>query len=132
VSGTVEGRALFLGAPSAALHRAAATSDERETIEGMAATGRSLAVLVADGRLAGAIALRDMPRDDAKAGLAALEAPALNGDHRQAPLQHRGDVDPPGGQREGVQGEGVAQANLGAAPVLRIQGCIHRWPIRPC
>jgi Cd2+/Zn2+-exporting ATPase len=33
-----------------------------------------LAALVADGRLAGAIALRDMPRDDAKAGLAALEA----------------------------------------------------------
>ena len=74
VSGTVEGRALFLGAPSAALQRAAATNDERETIEGMAAIGRSLAVLVADGRLAGAIALRDMPRADAKAGLAALEA----------------------------------------------------------
>jgi Cd2+/Zn2+-exporting ATPase len=74
VAGMVEGRALFLGSPAAALDRAAASEDERETIEGMAGTGRTLAVLVADGVLAGAIALRDSPRDDAKAGLAALEA----------------------------------------------------------
>jgi Zn2+/Cd2+-exporting ATPase len=77
IAGTVEGRALFLGSPAAALARAADNPEARETIEGMAATGRTLAVLVADGILAGAIALRDMPRPDAKAGLAALEAAGI-------------------------------------------------------
>jgi Cd2+/Zn2+-exporting ATPase len=73
VAGTAEGRALFLGSPAAALYLAAPDPEARATIEGMAATGRSLAVLVADGVLAGAIGLRDQPRPDAKAGLAALE-----------------------------------------------------------
>ncbi len=77
IAGTVEGRALFLGSPAAALARAADNPEARETIEGMAATGRTLAVLVADGMLAGAIALRDMPRADAKAGLAALESAGI-------------------------------------------------------
>ncbi len=77
IAGMVEGRVLFLGSPAAALARAAEHAEARETIEGMAATGRTLAVLVADGVLAGAIALRDMPRADAKAGLAALEAAGI-------------------------------------------------------
>ena len=74
VVGTVEGRALFLGSAVAALARTEASADERETIAAMAGTGRSVAVLVADGILAGAIALRDAPRADAQAGLAALQA----------------------------------------------------------
>lgn len=74
VAGVVEGRALFLGSVEAALARAAASDDARETLAGMAETGRTVAVLVADGMLAGAIALRDQPRADAAAGLAALEA----------------------------------------------------------
>ena len=74
VSGSIEGRAVFLGSPEAALARAEASADARETLTGMTGTGRSLAVLVVEGQLAGAIALRDAVRDDAKAGLAALSA----------------------------------------------------------
>jgi len=65
---------LFLGAATAALARAVASDDVRATIEGMAGSGRTLAVLVVDGTLAGAIALRDAVRPDAAAGLAALDA----------------------------------------------------------
>ena len=74
VMGTVEGRQLFLGAATAALARAVVSDDVRATIEGMAGSGRTLAVLVVDGTLAGAIALRDAVRPDAAAGLAALDA----------------------------------------------------------
>ncbi|MCC6716792.1 MAG: cadmium-translocating P-type ATPase [Acetobacteraceae bacterium] len=77
VAGTIEGRALFLGAPAAALARGEASAEVRETIDGLAGNGRSLAVLVADGVMAGAIALRDAPREDAKAGLAALAAAGI-------------------------------------------------------
>ncbi len=77
VVGTIEGRALFLGSPAAALARADASADERETIGAMSSTGRSVAVLIADGILAGAIALRDAPRPDAAAGLAALAAAGI-------------------------------------------------------
>ena len=74
VMGVVEGRQLFLGAATAALARAVVSDDVRATIEGMAGSGRTLAVLVVDGTLAGAIALRDAVRPDAAAGLAALDA----------------------------------------------------------
>jgi Cd2+/Zn2+-exporting ATPase len=74
IAGVVEGRALFLGSVEAALARAAADDATRETLAGMAETGRTVAVLVADGVLGGAIALRDQPRADAAAGLAALAA----------------------------------------------------------
>lgn len=74
VTGRAAGRSLFLGSAEAALARTAASADERNAIAGLAATGRSVAVLVADGVLAGAIALRDAPRADASSGLAALKA----------------------------------------------------------
>jgi Cd2+/Zn2+-exporting ATPase len=72
ITGRIEGREVFLGSPVAALARAEANEDARETIEGLAESGRSVAVLVVDGQLAGAIGLRDTPRPDAEAALAAL------------------------------------------------------------
>ena len=71
IAGVVEGRTVFLGSVEAALARA---EGDGETLAGMAGTGRTVAVLVVDGILAGAIALRDAPRPDAAAGLAALAA----------------------------------------------------------
>jgi Cd2+/Zn2+-exporting ATPase len=72
IEGSAGGRALFLGAPQAALARAEADADAQDAIAGLADAGRSVAVLVADGRLAGAIGLRDRPRPDAAPALAAL------------------------------------------------------------
>jgi Zn2+/Cd2+-exporting ATPase len=57
------------------------------TLAGLSAEGKSVSVLLVDGRVAGAIAMRDEPREDAKAGIAALRATGagvvmLTGDNR--------------------------------------------------
>lgn len=77
VSGTVEGAALFLGSPKAAGARAALTAEQQATIDALNAAGKTVAVLVADGRAQGLIALRDEPRADAQAGLDALKAEGI-------------------------------------------------------
>lgn len=77
VSGTVEGAALFLGSPKAAGPRAALTAEQQATIDALNAAGKTVAVLVADGRAQGLIALRDEPRADAQAGLDALKAEGI-------------------------------------------------------
>jgi Cd2+/Zn2+-exporting ATPase len=88
VTGRAEGIALFLGSASAANERAALTPEQTSRIEALNADGKSVAVLVADGVAAGVIAMRDEPREDAKAGLKALTDAGirtimLTGDNRR-------------------------------------------------
>ncbi|MGN6447309.1 MAG: heavy metal translocating P-type ATPase, partial [Brucella intermedia] len=88
VSGMVGEKDLFLGSrraandissiPDALANRIAACNDE----------GKTVSVLVANGRIAGAIAMRDEPRADAIAGLRELKAAnirtrMLTGDNRR-------------------------------------------------
>ncbi|MCK0197557.1 cadmium-translocating P-type ATPase [Ancylobacter sp. 6x-1] len=77
VEGTVEGRTLFLGSPRAAAALAALPEGMDGRIEALNAAGKSIAVLVVEGTVAGLIALRDEPRPDAAAALAELKAHGL-------------------------------------------------------
>lgn len=88
VTGRAEGMALFLGSASAAGERAPLTPEQISRIEALNADGKSVAVLVADSSAAGVIAMRDEPREDAKAGLKALTDAGirtimLTGDNRR-------------------------------------------------
>jgi Cd2+/Zn2+-exporting ATPase len=88
VMGRAEGVALFLGSASAAGERAPLTPEQMGRIEALNADGKSVAVLITDGAAAGVIAMRDEPREDAKAGLKALTDAGirtimLTGDNRR-------------------------------------------------
>lgn len=73
VIGVVAGREVFLGSPPAAAERAPLSEEQKEQIAKLNDDGKTVSVLVVDGKLAGAIAMRDEPRSDARAGLKALE-----------------------------------------------------------
>ncbi|TCK23718.1 Cd2+/Zn2+-exporting ATPase [Ancylobacter aquaticus] len=77
VSGTVDGAALFLGSPKAAAARAPLSEAQSAAIAALNEAGKTVAVLLADGRAQGLIALRDEPRADARAGLDALKAAGI-------------------------------------------------------
>ncbi|MCS0502581.1 heavy metal translocating P-type ATPase [Ancylobacter mangrovi] len=72
VSGTVNGAALFLGSPKAAMARASLSAEQQAAIERLNDDGKTVAVLLADGVAQGLIAMRDEPRADAAEGLASL------------------------------------------------------------
>lgn len=72
LSGKVGGKVLFLGSPQAASEYAALDDAQKSRIAALNAEGKTVSVLVADGAVAGLIAMRDEPRADAKAGLEAL------------------------------------------------------------
>lgn len=77
VTGRVQGHDLFLGSPGAARERSDLSGDQLRLIEDFNSAGKSVSVLVADGKIAGFIAMRDEPRPDAKAGIAALSAAGI-------------------------------------------------------
>ncbi|GLK73017.1 cadmium-translocating P-type ATPase [Ancylobacter dichloromethanicus] len=77
VSGMVDGAALFLGSPRAAGARATLTEAQMAAIVALNEAGKTVAVLLADGRVQGLLALRDEPRPDARAGLDALRAAGI-------------------------------------------------------
>lgn len=77
VSGTVDGAALFLGSPKAAAARATLTQEQQAVISRLNEAGKTVAVLVAEGVVAGLLALRDEPRSDAAAGLSALNVAGI-------------------------------------------------------
>ncbi|MBB3770536.1 Cd2+/Zn2+-exporting ATPase [Angulomicrobium tetraedrale] len=77
VTGTVEGVTLFLGSPRAAGARAPLTTEQSATIDTLNDAGKTVSVLLADGAAEGLIAMRDEPRPDAAAGLAALKAAGI-------------------------------------------------------
>ncbi|WP_245297365.1 heavy metal translocating P-type ATPase [Rhizobium oryziradicis] len=88
VLGTFEGMSLFLGSPNAAEEQAGLDDGQRSTISRLHADGKTVSVLVIDGVVAGALAMRDEPREDAIAALRTLqnmgvETLMLTGDNNQ-------------------------------------------------
>ncbi|WP_377848819.1 heavy metal translocating P-type ATPase [Bosea sp. UC22_33] len=74
VTGKVDGRAVFVGAPRHAESRAPFDKRARVTAEELEAAGKTVAAVIVDRVLAGFIALRDEPREDAAAAIAELKA----------------------------------------------------------
>lgn len=68
----VEGQDVFLGSPKAAAERVSLSMAHSRRITGLNDEGKTVSILVVGGLLAGAIAMRDEPRPDAKVGLQAL------------------------------------------------------------
>jgi len=88
VAGRFGGADLFLGSASAAGERVKLSLDVEVRIGEFHDEGKTVSVLLADGRLAGVIAMRDEPRADAMAGLQALKQAGitpvmLTGDNRR-------------------------------------------------
>lgn len=86
VVGTVDGQDLFLGSPRAAAQSVAMDGELLRRIEALNDEGKTVSVLLVDNEMAGIIAMRDEPRDDAKAGLAEIrrlgaEVVMLTGDN---------------------------------------------------
>jgi len=73
VTGMVGRNALFLGSPAAAADQAVLPEDLSARIAGFNDAGKSVSVLVMNGEVVGAIAMRDEARADAKAGIDALK-----------------------------------------------------------
>ena len=72
-----DGRHVEVGSPRYAADRNVDLGDFRETLERLEREGKTVAVALVDGTLLGLIALRDEPRADAAAGIAALRAQGL-------------------------------------------------------
>lgn len=88
VSGTANGIELFLGSRKAANEISAIPDELAARIAACNDEGKTVSVLVADGKIAGAIAMRDEPRADAIAGLktlkdAGIRTVMLTGDNRR-------------------------------------------------
>ncbi|MFA6965706.1 heavy metal translocating P-type ATPase [Bosea sp. (in: a-proteobacteria)] len=74
VTGTLDGVAVFVGAPRHALSRATFDDKAKAAVEQLETAGKTVAAVIADGVLVGLIAMRDEPRDDAAQGIAELKA----------------------------------------------------------
>lgn len=74
VTGILDGSMIFVGAPRHALSRASFGDEARAAVEQLEKAGKTVAAVIADGVLAGLIAMRDEPREDAAAGIAELNA----------------------------------------------------------
>ncbi|MCV9962318.1 heavy metal translocating P-type ATPase [Pararhizobium sp. BT-229] len=88
VTASVDGKAVFLGSPQAAGERVALSADQTARITALNDEGKTVSVLIIGETLAGAIAMRDEPRADAKSGLKALtdagvKIVMLTGDNRR-------------------------------------------------
>ncbi|RTM14590.1 MAG: cadmium-translocating P-type ATPase [Bradyrhizobiaceae bacterium] len=88
VQATVEGVKIFLGSPKAAAEFTSVTSDQEALVSRLNDEGKTVALLVMDDRLAGAIAMRDEARPDARKGLklltdAGIRTVMLTGDNRR-------------------------------------------------
>jgi Cd2+/Zn2+-exporting ATPase len=73
MEGLVGEISLFIGAPRFAAERASLDAATGEAVARLEDEGKTVAVVVANGAVAGLIALRDEPRRDAAAGIAALK-----------------------------------------------------------
>ncbi len=74
VTGRLDGVMIFVGAPRHATSRAAFDETASAAVERLESDGKTVAAVIADGVLAGLIALRDEPRADAAAAVAELKA----------------------------------------------------------
>ncbi|MFD1254545.1 Lead, cadmium, zinc and mercury-transporting ATPase [Devosia equisanguinis] len=73
IVGTVAGVSLFLGSPKAAAATTPLAPELSARIAALNDEGKTVSVLLADNAIAGVIAMRDEPRDDARSGLAELK-----------------------------------------------------------
>ena len=85
---TVEGRQVFLGSPKAIAELPPLTADQDAAIAALNDEGKTVSLVAVDGKIAGAIAMRDEPRPDAKSGLklltdAGIRIVMLTGDNRR-------------------------------------------------
>ena len=89
IRATVEGVEVFVGSPKAAGEGALMTAEQRSRIVDLSHQGKSVALVIVEHQVAGAIAMRDEPRPDALAGLKALtdmgiKTVMLTGDNRHS------------------------------------------------
>ena len=73
VTGTVEGAQLFLGSAQAASEQATLTEAQSGLVTNLSDQGKTVSILLRDGKVIGAIAMRDEPRPDAQTGLKRLQ-----------------------------------------------------------
>jgi|UPI000477333B Cd2+/Zn2+-exporting ATPase len=88
MTGTVDGVAVSVGSPRHAREANAALGALEAVLDRLEGEGKTVAVVLADGAVAGLVALRDEPRPDAVAGVAAITALGvrpvmLTGDNRR-------------------------------------------------
>ena len=69
VTGKVGGLDLFLGSPREGAARASFTAQQEARVSDLQGEGKTVAALLVNGALGGLIAMRDEPREDAKAGI---------------------------------------------------------------
>ena len=77
VEGRVGGREVFFGSMKAAEERLAIGMAERSRVAALNGEGKTVSLVIVDGVLAGAIALRDEPRPDAVAAIRELTAAGI-------------------------------------------------------
>jgi len=73
VVGSLDGVELFLGSPRAARERTELGAELDDKIAVLNDSGKTVSVLLAGGEIAGLIAMRDEPREDATAGIGRLK-----------------------------------------------------------
>lgn len=88
IRATVEGQEVYLGSPKAIAEFSPLTSDQEATIAALNDAGKTVSLVAVDGKISGAIAMRDEPRPDAKSGLklltdAGIRTVMLTGDNRR-------------------------------------------------
>ena len=128
VQAIVEEARLFLGSARAAAELAPLAADQNARIAALNDEGKTVSLLVVDGRIAGAIAMRDEPRPDAARGLkllsdAGIRTLMLTGDNRrtagaigkQLGIEVEAELLPEDKQRivAGLQKQGMVVAKVG-------------------
>lgn len=91
MEGKVQGQSVFIGAPKHAAERAPLPEDAAKHIAALEEQGKTVAVVVVAGNTMGLIAMRDEPRSESKAAIAALKAQSVT------PLMMTGDNPRTGG-----------------------------------
>ena len=128
VEGTVGGEEVFLGSPQAAARRTLLSASQDEAVARFNAQGKTVSVVVIDGRVVGFLAIRDEARSDAAAGLARLKAMGvrsvmLTGDNQRTAeavasglgVEARAELLPQDKQRivKELQAQGLVVAKVG-------------------
>ena len=88
IRASVEGAEVFLGSPKAVAEICTLTNEQDNKIAALNDEGKTVSLVAVDGQIAGAIAMRDEPRPDAKSGLklltdAGIRTVMLTGDNRR-------------------------------------------------
>ena len=84
----VDGVEVFLGSPKAVAESVPLTTEQDAKVAALNQEGKTVSLLAVDGKIAGALAMRDEPRPDAKRGLqlladAGIRTLMLTGDNRR-------------------------------------------------